>query len=78
MLALLRQKFSTIGLVWADGGYAGRLVTWAGKVLGLAVSIVRRSDDLSGFVVLPRIMWNLICQAWHYGSAVDIDWPVPR
>ncbi|WP_345581552.1 IS5 family transposase [Nonomuraea rosea] len=54
VLALLRQKFSTIRLVWADGGYAGRLVTWAGKVLGLAVSIVRRSDDLRGFVVLPR------------------------
>jgi hypothetical protein len=25
-----------------------------------------------------RVMWNLICQAWYYGSAVDIDWPVPR
>ncbi|WP_219537626.1 transposase [Nonomuraea guangzhouensis] len=54
VLALLREKFSTITLVWADGGYTGRLVTWAGKVLGLAVTIVRRSDDLRGFVVLPR------------------------
>ncbi|MFB9630333.1 hypothetical protein [Nonomuraea helvata] len=24
--ALLRERFSTISLVWADGGYAGRLV----------------------------------------------------
>ncbi|WP_237110756.1 IS5 family transposase [Nonomuraea sp. MG754425] len=55
VLALLREKFSTVALVWADGGYAGRLVTWAGQVVALAVSIVRRSDDLrSGFVVLPR------------------------
>ncbi|MBT2235832.1 IS5 family transposase [Nonomuraea sp. NEAU-A123] len=54
VLALLREKFSTVRLVWADGGYAGRLVTWAGQVLGLAVTIVRRSDDLCGFVVLPR------------------------
>ncbi|MEW9550643.1 transposase [Nonomuraea sp. NPDC050783] len=54
VLALLREKFSTIGLVWADGGDAGRLVTWAGQVLGLAVTIVKRSDGLSGFVVLPR------------------------
>ncbi|SDM23564.1 Transposase DDE domain-containing protein [Nonomuraea maritima] len=53
-LALLREKFSTICLVWADGGYAGRLQAWAGQVLGLAVTIVRRSDDLRGFVVLPR------------------------
>ncbi|MFI9597736.1 IS5 family transposase [Nonomuraea sp. NPDC052265] len=54
VLALLREKFSTVALVWADGGYAGRLVTWSGQVVALAVSIVRRSDDLSGFVVLPR------------------------
>ncbi|UBU18761.1 IS5 family transposase [Nonomuraea gerenzanensis] len=54
VLALLREKFSTIGLVWADGGYAGRLQVWARQVLGLAVTIVKRSDDLRGFVVLPR------------------------
>ncbi|WP_220183382.1 IS5 family transposase [Sphaerisporangium album] len=54
LLALLREKFSTITLVWADGGYAGRLVTWAKQVLGLAVTIVKRNDDIRGFVVLPR------------------------
>jgi transposase len=54
VLALLREKFSTITLVWADGGYADRLVTWAGQVLGLAVTIVKRTYDISGFVVLPR------------------------
>ncbi|MGH3764274.1 MAG: transposase [Pseudonocardiaceae bacterium] len=26
LLALLRERFCTITLVWADGGYAGRLV----------------------------------------------------
>lgn len=54
LLARLREKFSTITLVWADGGYAGRLVIWAKQVLGLAVTIVKRSDDTRGFVVLPR------------------------
>jgi transposase len=54
LLALLREKFSTISLVWADGGYAGRLVTWAKQVLGLAVTIIKRTDDIRGFVVLPR------------------------
>jgi transposase len=54
LLALLREKFSTIALVWADGGYAGRLVTWAKQVLDLAVTIVKRNDDIRGFVVLPR------------------------
>ena len=28
LVALLRERFSTITLVWADGGYAGRLVVW--------------------------------------------------
>jgi transposase len=54
LLALLREKFSTLALVWADGGYAGRLVTWARDVLRLTVAIVKRSDDMRGFVVLPR------------------------
>ncbi|MEV6038486.1 transposase [Nonomuraea sp. NPDC052116] len=54
LLALLREKFSTIALVWADGGYTGRMVTWAKQVLGLAVTIVKCSDDLRGFLVLPR------------------------
>ncbi|MBE1584157.1 transposase [Nonomuraea angiospora] len=54
LLALLTEKYSTINLVWADGGYAGRLVTWARDVLRLAITIVKRTDDMGGFVVLPR------------------------
>lgn len=54
LLARLIEKFSTIALVWADGGYAGRLATWARQVLGLTVQVVKRSDDMTGFVVLPR------------------------
>jgi transposase len=54
LLALLRERFSTISLVWADGGYAGRLVVWATQALHLAVTIVKRSDKATGFVVLPR------------------------
>lgn len=52
--ALLRHRFSTISLVWADGGYAGRLVIWAHKVLSLTVEVVKRTAGMSGFVVLPR------------------------
>ena len=54
LLALLRERFSTITLVWADGGYAGRLVSWAAQVLALTITIVKRSDDTTGFAVLPR------------------------
>jgi transposase len=43
-----------IRLIWADGGYAGKLVTWAKTGLNIVLQIVKRSDDATGFVVLPR------------------------
>ena len=43
-----------ITLIWADGGYAGKLVTWAKDTLRRRLQIVRRPDDLHTFKVLPR------------------------
>ncbi|MFD3659503.1 transposase [Streptomyces sp. NPDC058659] len=40
--------------VWADGGYTGPPVDFAAKALRLALTVVKRDADLSGFVVLPR------------------------
>lgn len=54
LLALIRERFSTITLVWADGGYTGRLVIWAKTVLRLTMTIVKRTDNTAGFIVLPR------------------------
>jgi transposase len=54
VLAALRTRVSTATHVWADGGYAGRLVTWANTVLSLTVQIIKRTDRTAGFVVLPR------------------------
>jgi transposase len=54
LLAALRGKFSAITLLWADVGYAGRLLTSTKAVLSISVDIVRRCDDLTGFHVLPR------------------------
>ena len=50
----MRRAFPAVRLSWADGGYAGRLVTWATKALKLTVQIVRRPDDLHTSQVLPR------------------------
>lgn len=52
LLARLRERFSTITLIWADAGYTGRLVRWAHQALHLTVVIVKRADP--GFVLLPR------------------------
>jgi transposase len=50
----LRRAFPTVRLAWADGGYAGKLVSWAKARLRLTLEIVKRPDDLHTFKVLPR------------------------
>jgi transposase len=52
----LRRAFPSVRLAWADGGYAGKLVTWARIRLKpkLTLQIVKRPDDLHTFQVLPR------------------------
>jgi transposase len=54
LLTALRSRFSTISLVWADGGYAGRLIEWTKHMLSLTVQVVKRTDAVKGFKVLPR------------------------
>jgi transposase len=54
LLAVLHARFSTISHVWADGGYAGRLLVWARTVLSLTIQVVKRTDTTAGFLVLPR------------------------
>ncbi|WP_406729937.1 IS5 family transposase [Streptomyces sp. GD-15H] len=63
LLARLREMYFSIRLVWADGGYAGRLIDWAAEKCRLTLEIVKRSDDMAGFVVLPRRWVVEICQA---------------
>ncbi|MFE3416835.1 IS5 family transposase [Streptomyces mirabilis] len=54
-------------LVWADGGYTGSLVDYCLATLALVLAIVKRSDDMHGFVVLPkrwiveRLFAHLMC-----------------
>ncbi|MEU6071202.1 IS5 family transposase [Streptomyces sp. NPDC047082] len=54
LLERLRRQYFSVRLIWADGGYAGSLVGWAREKLRLTLEIVKRSDDVTGFVVLPR------------------------
>lgn len=41
-------------LVWADGGYTGSLAEYCLAALALVLAIVKRSDDIRGYVVLPK------------------------
>ncbi|MFJ3402267.1 IS5 family transposase [Streptomyces microflavus] len=54
LLRRLRTLHREITLVWADGGYTGALVHWCRQKLGLALEVVKRTDIMEGFVVLPR------------------------
>jgi putative transposase len=54
VLAKMRGRYPRLALLWADGGYAGKLVGWVQAVCGWILQIVKRTDSLVGFVVLPR------------------------
>jgi transposase len=55
VLDRIRQRFNWLELIWADAGYNARQVEAAvAKQPPLRVEIVKRSDDVRGFVVLPR------------------------
>ncbi|MEU2630876.1 IS5 family transposase [Kitasatospora sp. NPDC007106] len=54
LLERLRRRHRRITLVWADGGYTGRLVDLARDVLRVALTVIKRSGNTSGFTVLPK------------------------
>jgi putative transposase len=42
-------------LVWADGGYQGEdLANWISKLLNWTWEVVKRNDDIKGFMVIPK------------------------
>lgn len=49
-----RQQCPTVKLVWADGGYAGKLVNWTRENCPWTLEIVKRSPTAEGFQLLPR------------------------
>ncbi len=54
LISRLSHKFLLLKKIWADGGYAGELVSWVYDLLGWTLEIVKRSDTLKKFVLLPR------------------------
>ena len=54
VLEPLIGKMSRFQKLWGDGGYAGQLVGWVQERTGWDLEIVKRSDDMRGFVVLPK------------------------
>ena len=57
VLEKVAHAFGRLRLIWADGGYAGRLIEWVFKLRlrgKVTLEIVKRTDDVRGFRVLPK------------------------
>ncbi len=54
LLNKVKGSFSRLRLIWADGGYAGKLIDWVLNTHGWILEIVKRAKDTKGFQVLPR------------------------
>ena len=54
VLKLLKGKFPRLEKIWADGGYAGQLIGWTAMTGGWILEIVKRTDKLPKFIVLPK------------------------
>ena len=53
--ALLDTRLRTrVRFVFADGGFAGRLLDWAQTMLATTLHIVRKPTGQPGFAVIPR------------------------
>ena len=50
----LYYKAPGLRCVFADGGFAGKLVDWAARILRMVIEVVRKPDGQRGFEVLPR------------------------
>lgn len=53
VLQKLAEGFPRLQLIWADGGYTGKLVDWVQSTLNCVFQIVKR-PNVSNFVVLPK------------------------
>ena len=51
---LVRRGFERMQLIWADAGYRGALIEWVKAATTWTLEIVKRSDDVKGFKVLPK------------------------
>jgi len=56
LLHRAKQKgFERLCLIWADGGYSGSpMINWVFELAGWIFEIVKRSDDVKGFQLLPH------------------------
>ncbi len=53
LLTYIADWLPRVHTIVADGGYAGKLVGWVRQTFGWALAVIKRTDDMVGFEVLP-------------------------
>ncbi len=71
LITLLISMYQRVQIIWADGAYLGPLVKWVKQLRPfgkLRLEIVRRSNQVKGFKVLPKRSIVERTFAWFYKS----------
>lgn len=50
----MKKYLTRLKVIWADSGYAGKLIAWTKRYYGWTMTVVKRSDGVKGFHVLPK------------------------
>ncbi len=50
----VKGQFPRLTKIWADSGYTGPFAEWVAEHLGAELEVVKRTDDLKGFKIVPR------------------------
>lgn len=54
LLGEIKERMPRLHLLWADGGYRGKLINWVATTCLWLLQVGKRNDDVKGFKVLPR------------------------
>lgn len=54
MLKDVKEDHPLLEKVWADGAYRGELIGWVKQLTGIELEVVKRSDDVRTFKVVPK------------------------
>ena len=54
LLTAVVSRFPLLSKIWADSGYQGPFLDWVKTHFDIDVEIIKRTDDLRGFKIVPR------------------------
>ncbi len=74
VLLRLHRRFPRLKLIWADGGYAGKLIGWTEGFFGWTLEITKRSDAHKFKVIPKRWIVERTFGWWTYYRRLSKDY----